>query len=171
MIVSLVVAMGENRVIGRDGGLPWHIPGDLKLFKKTTMGKPMVMGRKTWESLGGPLPGRPHVVITRDTSYKAAGAHVVHDLDQALSVAQGLAITLETDEIMIIGGAEIFNLAMTKADRIYLTQVALSPDGDSFFPDFDTAQWPEISRTDFPPVDGAPAYSLVVREFLTNDKA
>jgi dihydrofolate reductase len=171
MIVSMVAAMGENRVIGRDGGLPWHIPGDLKLFKQTTMGKPIIMGRKTWETLSRPLPGRPHIVITRDTNYIAAGALVVHDLNKAVSVAQGLAIALEEEEIMIIGGAEIYSLAMAKADRIYLTEVALSPDGDAFFPNFDTAQWPEISRTAFPPADGAPAYSLVVRESLTIDKA
>ena len=171
MIVSMVVAMGENRVIGRDGGLPWHIPGDLKLFKQTTMGKPIIMGRKTWESLGGPLPGRPHVVISRDTNYKAAGAHVVHNLDKALSVAQGLAVALKEEEIMIIGGAEIYRLAMTRADRLYLTEVALSPDGDAFFPEFDIAQWREISRTAFPSADGAPSYSLVVRETIAINKA
>ena len=170
MIISMVVAMGENRVIGRDGGLPWHIPGDLKLFKQTTMGKPIIMGRKTWESLGGPLPGRPHVVISRDINYEAAGAHVVHDLDKALLVAQGLAIALEKQEIMIIGGAEIYRLAMAKADRIYLTEVALSPNGDAFFPDFDFAQWREISRTAFPPIDGASSYSFVVMDLIANNK-
>jgi dihydrofolate reductase len=166
MIISMVVAMGENRVIGRDGGLPWHIPGDLKLFKKTTMGKPIIMGRKTWESLGRPLPGRPHVVITRDIKYKAVGAHVVHDLDKALSVAQELAVALEEEEIMIIGGAEIYHLALAKADRLYLTEVALSPDGDAFFPDFDISQWREISRTAFPSADGASSYSLVIMESI-----
>jgi dihydrofolate reductase len=171
MIVSMVVAMGENRVIGRDGGLPWHIPGDLKLFKKITMGKPIIMGRKTWESLGRPLPGRPHVVITRDTNYKAAGAQVVHDLDKALSVAQALAVALEEEEIMIIGGAEIYRLAMAKVDRLYLTEVALSPDGDAFFPDFDMAQWCEISRTAFPSVDGVSSYSLVIMESKVINKA
>jgi dihydrofolate reductase len=171
MIVSMVVAMGENRVIGRDGRLPWHIPGDLKLFKQITMGKPIIMGRKTWESIGRPLPGRPHVVITRDTNYKAAGAHVVHDLDRALSVAQGLAVALDEEEIMIIGGAEIYRLAMVKADRLYLTEVALSPDGDAFFPDFDIAQWREISRMAFPSVDGSSSYSLVIRESIAIDKA
>ena len=171
MIVSIVVAMGENRVIGRDGGLPWHIPGDLKLFKKITMGKPIIMGRKTWESLGRPLPGRPHVVITRDTNYKAAGAYVVHDIDKALSVAQELAVALEEEEIMIIGGAEIYRLAMAKVDRLYLTEVALSPDGDAFFPDLDTAQWCEISRTAFPSGDDVSSYSLVIMESKVIDKA
>jgi dihydrofolate reductase len=164
MIISMVVAIGENRVIGRDGGLPWHIPSDLKLFKQTTMGKPIVMGRKTWESLGRPLPGRPHVVITRDRSYEALGASVVHDLDQALSVAYGMAVALKEEEIMIIGGAEIYRLAMAKADRLYLTEVGLSPHGDAFFPEFDVDQWQEISRTAFPSSDGAASYSFVIRE-------
>lgn len=164
MIISMVVAIGENRVIGRDGGLPWHIPSDLKLFKQTTMGKPIVMGRKTWESLGRPLPGRPHVVITRDRSYEALGASVVHDLDQALSVAYGMAVALKEEEIMIIGGAEIYRLAMAKADRLYLTEVGLSPHGDAFFPEFDVDQWQEISRTAFPSSDNAASYSFVIRE-------
>ena len=164
MIISVVVALGKNRVIGRDGGLPWHIPGDLTLFKQTTMGKPIVMGRKTWESLGRPLPGRPHVVITRDRNYKASGASVVFDLDQALSVAYGMAIALKEEEVMIIGGAEIYGLAMAKADRLYLTEVELSPHGDAFFPDFNVEQWQEISRTEFPSSDGAASYSFVIRE-------
>ena len=94
MIISIVVAVGENGVIGRDGGLPWHIPGDLKLFKQITMGKPIIMGRKTWESLGQPLPGRPNVVITRDKNYKATDAQVAHSLDQAFSTASEMAVAL-----------------------------------------------------------------------------
>jgi dihydrofolate reductase len=164
MIISMVVAIGENRVIGLNGRLPWHIPSDLKLFKQITMGKPIIMGRKTWESIGRPLPGRPHVVITRDRIYKAAGAHVVHDLDQALSVAYDMAIALEEEEIMIIGGAEIYRLAMAKANRLYLTEVGLSPHGDAFFPDFDVDQWQEISRTAYPSSDGTVSYSFVIRE-------
>ena len=118
MIVSLVVAMAENRVIGRDGGLPWHIPGDLKLFKKTTMGKPIVMGRKSWESLGRPLPGRPNSVITRDRNYRAEGAHVADGLQAALALAEELARQSAVDEIMVIGGAEIYRLALPIADRL-----------------------------------------------------
>ena len=166
MIVALVVAMAENRVIGREGGLPWHIPGDLKLFKKTTMGKPIFMGRKTWESLGRPLPGRPNIVISRDPGYKAEGARVVNDLDRALNLADELAKDLSVDEIMVIGGAEIYRLAFPKADRLYLTEVALSPDGDAFFPDFDAKNWPEKSRSAFPASEDSPAYTLVVRERL-----
>ena len=164
MIISIIVAIGENGVIGVDGGLPWHIPSDLKLFKKTTMGKPLIMGRKTWESLGRPLPGRPHVVITRDKNYSAAGAQVVHGLDQALFVANDMALALEEKEIMIIGGAEIYRLALAKANRLYLTEVALSPRGDAFFPDFDVDQWPERSRTVYPSSGGKASYSFVIRE-------
>ena len=164
MIISMIVAIGENGVIGVDGGLPWHIPGDLKLFKQTTMGKPLIMGRKTWESLGRPLPGRPHVVITRDQKYSAAGAHVAHDLDQALFIAHNMALALEEKEIMVIGGAEIYRLAIVKAERLYLTEVALSPRGDAFFPDFDVDQWQEKSRTVYPSSDGKASYSFVVRE-------
>ena len=164
MIISMIAAIGENGVIGRDGGLPWHISGDLKLFKKITMGKPIIMGRKTWESLGRPLPGRPHVIITRDKNYGAAGVHVAHDLDQALSIAHDMALALKEREIMIIGGAEIYRLALTKVDRLYLTEVALSPDGDAFFPDIDCDQWPEKSRTVHPSSDGEVSYSFVIRE-------
>jgi len=166
MITALVVAMAQNRVIGREGGLPWHIPGDLKLFKQTTLGKPIVMGRKTWQSLGRPLPGRPNIVITRDPAYQAEGAHVVGGLDRALVLAGELAGELGTDEIMVIGGAEIYRLALPKADRLYLTEVSLSPDGDAFFPDLDMREWSETSRTPFPALEGCPAYTLVVRDRL-----
>ncbi len=158
MIVALVVAMGENRVIGKAGGLPWHIPGDLKLFKKTTMGKPIIMGRKTWESLGRALPGRTNIVISRDPAYSAEGAEVARSLDQALAVAAALS----GEEIMVIGGAEIYRLALPKADRLYLTEVALKPDGDAFFPDFDKAAWHQTSREAFPAEGEAPAYTLRV---------
>lgn len=164
MIISMIVAMGENHVIGRDGGLPWHIPGDLKFFKQTTMGKPIIMGRKTWESIGRPLPGRPHVVITRDRNYNATGVHAVHNLDHAISVAKGMAVALEGEEIMIVGGAEIYRLAMAKANRLYITEVALSPHGDVFFPDFDVDQWREISRTAHLSTDDTTSYSHVIRE-------
>ncbi len=162
MIVSLVVAMAENRVIGRDGGLPWHIPGDLKLFKKTTMGKPIVMGRKTWESLGRPLPGRPNIVITRDRNYRAEGAHVADGLQAALALAEELARQSAVDEIMVIGGAEIYRLALPIADRLYLTEVSLCPQGDAWFPEFDLQEWRQTCRSDFAEDNGAPAYTLVI---------
>lgn len=167
MIVAFVVAMAENRVIGKGGRLPWHIPGDLKLFKQTTMGKPIVMGRKTWESLGRPLPGRPNIVITRDPAYKAEGAHVVPGLDQALALGEELAAELGTEEIMIIGGAEIYRLAFDRADRLYLTEVALAPQGDAHFPEFSRTEWREVSRTPHPADGEAPAYTLVVYDRAT----
>lgn len=162
MIVALVVAMAENRVIGKDGGLPWHIPGDLKLFKQTTMGKPIIMGRKTWQSIGHPLPGRTNIVITRDPAYKADGAQVTGSLEQALDVAADLGAL----EAMVIGGAEIYRLALPKADRLYVTRVALSPQGDAYFPEFDTDCWRQISTRAFPREASIPGYTLIVYERL-----
>jgi dihydrofolate reductase len=168
MILALVAAVAENRVIGRAGGLPWHIPGDLKLFKKTTMGKPIIMGRKTWESLGRALPGRTNIVITRKPTYQASGAEVTGSLDQAVAVAR----LSGADEIMVIGGAEIYRQALPKADRLYLTEIALSPEGDAYFPNFDKTGWPETSRQFFPAEGNLPAYALVVydRAGYTNER-
>jgi dihydrofolate reductase len=158
MAIALVAALGENRVIGKEGGLPWHIPGDLKLFKQTTMGKPIIMGRKTWESLGKPLAGRTNIVITHKAEYKADGACVTNSIDQALAVAGDQ----ESEEVMIIGGAEIYRLALPKADRLYLTEVKASPDGDAWFPVFDKAAWREMSRETFSSEENIPGYTLVV---------
>jgi dihydrofolate reductase len=151
MRVSLIVAMAENGVIGRDGDLPWRISEDLKRFKEITMGKPIVMGRKTWESIGRPLPGRPHIVISRDPAYEVVGAEgvdVVASLEAALARAGELIKSgaVEIDEVMIIGGAEIYRLALGRADRIYLTEVHRDIEGDTVFPDFDRAEWRETAR-------------------------
>ncbi len=158
MGVSLIVAMAENRVIGRHGGLPWHIPGDLRFFRQQTLGKPIVMGRKTWESLGRPLPGRANIVITRDPTYRAEGAYVVHSLDQALDQARNLG----DGEIMIIGGAEIYRLAMPLADRIYLTEVKLRPKGDAYLDGFDRAAWRQIWTRQVPVEGETPAYEITI---------
>jgi len=160
MRVSLIVAVAENGVIGKDGNLPWHIPGDLKWFKETTMGKPMIMGRKTWESFGKPLPGRPHIVMTRDANYKAAGATVCQNLEEALEAASGMLD--ETGEVMIIGGGEIYRMALPSVDRLYLTEVALSPEGDTRFPSFDRNDWVELSRGTVEPRDNVPEYSFTI---------
>jgi dihydrofolate reductase len=139
-IVALIVAVAENGVIGRDNALPWRIPEDMKWFKARTMGKPCVMGRKTWESFPKrPLPGRTNIVVTRDPAYRAEGAVVVSSLQAALDVAAGE----DPDEIMVLGGAEIYAQALPLADRIYLTSVHGEVAGDTTFPPLDRAQWNE----------------------------
>ncbi len=143
----IVVAMAENRVIGRDGGLPWHLPEDLKRFKAVTMGKPLVMGRKTWESLPRkPLPGRPNIVVTRQPGFEAEGAQVFADLDAALAQADRLARDMGVDEVCLIGGGSLYVQAFDKVGRIDLTEVRLAPDGDTFFPALDPSAWRELSR-------------------------
>jgi dihydrofolate reductase len=142
MIVSLVVAMTRNRVIGRDNTLPWRLPEDLKHFKAVTLGKPVLMGRKTFESIGKPLPGRTNIVLTRDRRWKAPGTVVVHSLDAALASAG------EAAELAGIGGAEIFRLLIPMASRIYLTRIHADIPGDTLFPPLAAAEWTEIdSRT------------------------
>ena len=158
MIVSLIVAVAENGVIGRDGDLPWRLPGDMAHFKATTMGKPIVMGRKTWDSLGRALPGRENIVITRQPDYRASGAVVVGDL------AGALAHVGDAEEVMIIGGAEIYALSLPRADRLYLTRVYASPDGDTHFPVFDEGEWTETGREDHEAEGEVPAYSFVTLE-------
>ncbi len=139
--IAFVVAVSRNGVIGRAGGLPWHISTDLKRFKAITMGKPLIMGRKTWESLPKkPLPGRPNIVITRQKNYRAEGASVVSDVPSALAAAG------QADEVCVIGGGEIFDMFLAQTERIYLTEVDLEVDGDTFFPPLDRAQWRETAQ-------------------------
>jgi dihydrofolate reductase len=139
-LVALIVAVAENGVIGRDNALPWRIPEDMKWFKARTMGKPCVMGRKTWESFPKrPLPGRTNIVVTRNAAYRADGAVVVQSLTAALDVAAGE----EPDEIMVLGGAEIYAQALPLTDRIYLTRVHVSVPGDAAFPELDRSEWNE----------------------------
>ncbi|HEX4535243.1 MAG TPA: dihydrofolate reductase [Rhizomicrobium sp.] len=142
--IALVVAVAQNGVIGNHGVMPWRIPEDMKHFKAVTMGKPIIMGRKTWESLPKkPLPGRTNIVVTRDARFAGDGAVVVHSLDDAIAAANR-----ETpEEIAIIGGAQIYEEALPQADRIYLTQVHAAVAGDAWFA-FDRAQWREASRED-----------------------
>ncbi|AFT68754.1 Protein containing dihydrofolate reductase region domain [Alloalcanivorax dieselolei B5] len=147
--VAMIVAMARNRVIGRDNKLPWYLPNDLKYFKRTTLGKPVVMGRLTWESLGRPLPGRTNIVISRDPHYQAEGAKVVADLDQALELAGNVAFIDGQDEVMILGGAQIYALALPRADRLYITEVQADVDGDAWFPRWDRSQWVERGRESF----------------------
>ncbi len=142
MRISIIVAIAENGLIGRDGDLPWRLSEDLKRFKETTMGKPIIMGRKTWKSIGRPLPGRPNVVISRDPNYAADGIDVVQSIEQAFA----RACELGSDEIMVIGGAEIYRLALSDADRMYITEVHLRVEGDTHFPHFDRNDWRESVR-------------------------
>lgn len=163
MRIALIVARAENGIIGREGGLPWRISGDLKFFKATTMGKPVVMGRKTYESIGRPLPGRENIVVTRARDFQAEGVHVVNDLEVALRLAGDLARASAVEEIMVIGGAQIYAQALDRADRIYLTEVHAAPDGDARFPTLDPAEWQEIVRQPHGPEgEDGPPYDIVV---------
>lgn len=147
----LVVARGANGVIGREGDLPWRLRSDLQRFKAITIGKPCIMGRKTWESLPlKPLPGRLNLVLSRDLSFEAQGAVVVSSLDEALSMARDQAADDGVDEICVIGGAGLFEAALPRARRLYITEVEASPEGDVRFPDFDETAWTEISREPHP---------------------
>ena len=140
MRLSLIVAMDTGGVIGRDGGLPWRLQADLRNFKRITLGKPIVMGRKTWESIGRPLPGRKNIVLTRDTTWAAEGALVARDAEQALCLAG------DAEELMVIGGAEVYRLFLPRADRIYLTEVGDRVAGDTHFPEWDRDEFEEVSR-------------------------
>ncbi len=165
MRTTFVVARARNGVIGRDGRLPWKLPSDLKLFRQLTLGRPVIMGRRTWESLGTrPLPGRHNLVITRQLDYEAEGALVVHSLAAALEAARKLAEQDGADEIAIIGGGQIFAeaLAADQVDRIYLSEVEIEADGDTVMPAFDRARWRETARQVMPkgPRDEA-SFSLV----------
>ena len=156
MKISIVVAMAANRVIGRDNQLPWHLPADLKHFKQTTMGKPILMGRKTWESIGRPLPGRTNIVITRDENYDAPGCVVVHSIEAALQAAA------KQDEVMIIGGAEFYRQVLPRTDRIYLTRINEDFEGDTLFPELDSSEWQEAERVDCDADDNNPhSYSFI----------
>lgn len=138
-MLSIIVAMSENHVIGKDGSLPWHLPGDLAHFKKTTMGRPIIMGRKTFDSLGRPLPGRVNIIVTRNPSYHVDGAVVANSVNSALDQARAAAG--DDGEIFILGGAEIYRQVMPSVDRMIITHVHAHCDGDTFFPEFDPAQW------------------------------
>lgn len=157
--LTLIVARAENGVIGRDGGLPWRLPADLKRFKALTMGGVMIMGRKTFDSLPGSLPGRRHVVITRDRSWSAAGAEVAHSVEQALEIAGG-------DPLFVIGGAEIFALFLPLATGIELTEVIGDIPGDTIMPDPRGPEWQEVWRDEHDAEDGRPAY-----RFITLDRS
>ena len=150
MLISLIAAVAENGVIGAKGKLPWRLSADLKTFRRLTMGKPLIMGRKTFQSLKGPLDGRDNIVLTTDPAFEADGISVVDNLADALTLARTLAATRGADEIMVIGGADVFKAALSRADRIYWTDIHAAPEGDVRFPEFDHAEWQEVSSEPLP---------------------
>jgi dihydrofolate reductase len=139
-MLSLIVAASENNVIGKDNDLLWHLPDDLKHFKRTTRGHHVIAGRRTFESQGRPLPGRTNIIITRNPNYRAGGCIVVHSLEEALNQVK------DDDEPFIIGGEKIYRMALPRADRIYLTRVHAEVEGDTFFPELDPSRWTEVDR-------------------------
>lgn len=146
MRISMIVAVAKNGVIGLNNKMPWHISGDLKYFKAKTMGKPMVMGRNTFESMGE-LPGRTSIVISRNESYAVGeGVYVVASMDKAIAKATEIAAKDGQDEFMIVGGGQVYTLGLPHATRIYLTEVDIKPHGDAYFPKFDKSEWEETSR-------------------------
>lgn len=164
--LTLIVAYSTNRVIGRDNALPWKLPGDLAHFKRSTLGHPIIMGRKTWDSLGRPLPGRLNIVVSRQSGLVLEGAEVFSTLEAAVERAEAWAVQQGVDELMLIGGAQLYAQALEQADRLYLTRVALSPDGDAWFPAFDSSQWKQVSNQPNPAEGDKPAYSFEVWEKL-----
>lgn len=163
--VALVVAMAKNRAIGRGGNLPWHLGSDMRYFRKITMGKPIIMGRLTFLSLGRALPGRTNIVLTRNAAFEAPGAIMAYNLEEALDVARKEAGKDGVDEIMVIGGEDVFRAVLPQASRIYLTEVHATPEADTWFPEIDKREWREVSREDHEPGSKDDhAFSFIVLE-------
>jgi dihydrofolate reductase len=154
--LSAIVAMAQNRVIGINNSLPWYLPNDLKYFKSVTLGKPVIMGRKTFESIGRPLPGRPNIVISTNPDYKADGVSVVSSVEAARQMARDLLAVNGGSEAMIIGGEQIYRLFMETIDRLYLTEVMAEVEGDAWFPAFDEKAWQEVACEAFNAEDPNP---------------
>lgn len=149
MKVALIAAYAQNRVVGINNSLPWHLPEDLKYFKRTTSGKAIIMGRKTYDSIGRPLPNRTNIVVTRNADFTAEGVVVVNSLEAAIKHAESVNEINGVDEVMIIGGAAIYEASLPMADRLYLTHVHAEVEGDAYFPEVDMSDWNEIDREDF----------------------
>lgn len=152
-ILSMIVAHADNRIIGKNNDMPWHLPADLAYFKKATLGKPIIMGRKTYESIGRPLPGRKNIVITRDSNYQAQGIDVVH------SVADALALVSDVEEAMVIGGGAIYQHCLPEAQRLYITHINADIEGDTYFPEYDLKDW-QIVVSDVKEADEKNEYQL-----------
>ena len=164
MKISMIAAMAHHRVIGKDQKMPWHLPADLAFFKKTTLGSPILMGRKTYESIGRPLPGRLNLVVTRNPNLKIEGCEVVSSLEQALSIAEEKSSA--SKEIFIVGGSHLYKSFLEKADRLYLTMIDAEIAGDTFFPDYTQYNWKEVERIEHQ-VDAKNAYPY---SFVTLDR-
>ncbi|KKB13030.1 diacylglycerol kinase [Devosia geojensis] len=163
--IAMIAAVAENGVIGAHQTIPWRIPSDMAFFKRTTMGKPLVMGRKQFETVGKPLPGRANIVVTRQAGYAPDGVIVMSGLDEAIAHARAIAARDGADEVMIVGGGEIYRQAISLADRLYISHVALSPEGDVTFPVIEASEWKVVEEPDVPPgeKDGA-AFRVKVYE-------
>jgi len=161
MDVVLVVAVARNGVIGAKGTMPWHLPADLKHFKAKTLGKPMIMGRKTFDSIGRPLPGRDTVVITRQSDFAVEGVHVAPSLEAALPLAEKLAKARAVQEIAVVGGGQIYAQVMPLATRIEYTEIDLEPEGDAHFPPLDPNEWIELSREEHAAENERPAFRFL----------
>lgn len=162
--IVLIAGVAENGVIGAGNRIPWRIPSDMAFFKATTMGKPIVMGRKQYESVGRPLPGRTNIVVTRQPGWTADGVIVEHDLDAALDRARAVAAGSRATEAMVIGGGEIYAAALPLAERLYISQIALAPEGDVFFPPIDPGQW-QVVREILPEPDPRDAAPYLVKVY------
>lgn len=167
MRIALIAALSRERVIGKDGALPWRLSADLKRFKALTLGHPVIMGRKTFESIGRPLPGRTNVVVTRNRSFAAAGCVVAHSVADAIERARQ---SPGADEAFVIGGEEVFREALPLAQRMFLTEVDGAYAGDAFFPEFDRGEWRERGREPHPAGDGAPAHVYVDLERIRDPR-
>lgn len=153
--LTLIAAMGKNRAIGLDGRMPWHLPAELQHFKKTTMGKTIVMGRKTWQAIGRPLPGRQNIVVSRNPDFHAEGADLAASVDDAVAMSQ-------SDEVMIIGGGQLYTLALPSAERMVLTLIDIEPEADTWFPAWDDGDWSQVSVEHYPiDEDNKLAYRIV----------
>jgi len=160
MTLSIIVAMANNNVIGVDNNLPWRLPADLKYFKAITMGKPIIMGRKTYESIGRPLPGRRNIVITRDREWHVNGVEVANSIDDAMK------LLIDAPEAMIIGGAQIYSAMLPHVTRLYITEIDLDVAGDTYFPETSSLKWRETSREQHPAEAEQPAYDFAVYDRL-----
>jgi dihydrofolate reductase len=158
--ITLIAAMGKNRAIGLDGRMPWHLPAELQHFKQATMGKTIVMGRKTWQAIGRPLPGRQNIVISRNTGFVVVGA------DLACSLASAVEQS-ESEEIMVIGGGQLYKQALPLAQRMILTLIDIEPEADTWFPSWDKKQWLQTEEQNFP-VDGKNELAYRIVEFVRN---